>query len=152
MSTLDYSVRLRRKSEHEVLAELLDFGLTHNVIENELRPVAEEMMRQAIEQLLRRKRLAPDEERRLRARWEKYAAQSATGDPEKSITKKQQVIAVLHSDPAAVFSPAQISDLTGVSAPVVAAYLVELHRRGAALRESRGRYRAATLKGTSRNQ
>jgi predicted Rossmann fold nucleotide-binding protein DprA/Smf involved in DNA uptake len=153
VSTFDYSVRLRRKSEHEILAELLDFGLTHHVIDSELRPIAEEMMRQALAQLLRRKRLSADDERTIRARWEKYLTQpTSDGVVEKSVTKKQQVLAVLRSDPAEVLSPAQISELTGISPPVVAAYLVELHRRGAVLRESRGRYRAAAPKGNPRNQ
>jgi len=152
VSTFDYSVRLRSRDEHEVLAELLDFGLTHGVIDRDLRPVAEEMMRQALEQLLRRKRLSADDEREIRRRWERYLPLlAADARAPKGISKKQQVLAVLRSDPAAVLSPAQISELTGISAAIVATYLVELHRRGAVLRESRGRYRAAAPKGASQS-
>jgi hypothetical protein len=72
--TLDYVLRLRSKKQHEVLAELLDFGLTHKAIRPEHRAVALEMLREVVTRLLMRKRLSEDDERRIRRLWGRYIA------------------------------------------------------------------------------
>lgn len=74
MSTLDYALRFRKKKQHEVLAELLDFALTHNAVRPEHREIAFEMIREAVGRLLMRKRCSDGEAHRIRERWGKYLA------------------------------------------------------------------------------
>lgn len=68
----DYRIRLRNAKLQMLVAEWLDFGLTHGGLPDDVTAEARALVTAIVGQLLKRKRLKQAAEERLRARFAAY--------------------------------------------------------------------------------